>query len=1151
MTTTPARPQRVDPLLVDDAGHAELLLGNEAIVRGALEAGVGLACGYPGTPSSEVTDSFARIAGDRGIHFEYSVNEKIALEMAFAASLAGTRSIVAMKHLGLMAAGDPLTTIPYVGTIAGMVIVSAGDPSCLTSPNEQDQRHVALMLHIPMLEPSTAQEALEMTRFAFELSEKAELPVILRPMTRLCHTRAEVKYGALGDPEFKGFRRDPSRFVPIPANARRLRGRINERIGIARDMVAASGFLQSHGSGKTMIVATGVPSPTCLDVLRSQGLEREVKLLHLGVVFPLADEWLLQQLRDVERVLVLEELLPFIEDSLRALCSRHGLDVEILGKGTGHLPDHFEYEPRVIQKGIHAALGLGDPPPDPMMAEPVPTRPPVLCPACPHRAAFFAARAVFGDDTLYFNDIGCYTLGFGAPLKAADALLCMGAGFTLAAGVSRTTGERTVGFMGDSTFFHSGMPALLNAVKSDANMVAVIMDNEVTAMTGFQESPTVEVESGHPKRRVDIEGVVRALGCEHVETVDPDNLAATTQAFRRAEARSGLVTIITKRPCPVFFRRVGDGGTPRKAGEESPGEPWSVPYTIDHSRCQHCGRDACGQRCDQPPTESFQRSMARARSLEIGTAKNNPPKVAPCATKCPLHLCVQGYAAHIASGDYAAALELIMQHLPLPDSVCRVCHEPCQIACVRSAIDEPVGINNLKRFVLDWAAEQDEFPYQPDVEEAHGRHVAVVGAGPGGLAAAHELRLRGYQVTVYDAASEPGGILLSGVPRYRLPLDVLRRDVERIRAAGVQFELGRRLGDDLDLDSLVDTHNAVCLAIGAELGRRIELPGVGPKVVDALTYLGSNRDGGRATARRVLVIGGGNAAIDSARTALRCGAEEVVIACLENRAQMPAIGAEIHEAEFEGVEIKDRLQAVRLCDEGVICAQVEPRVADDPSLQHDPKNFDVVAGTDAIIAADQVILAIGQEVNTAAIAWEEDQVIINLDTGATRRARVFAAGDVTGGAQTVTDAIAQGLRAAWGIDRELRGEAAADHRLPPPRVSAQPAAERPGVHRRHSTQRQQPAELDRTERTSSFAQVTGVLTETQARAEAERCMICGQCGNCRSCLDLFGCPAIFVDPDMRVQIDAGLCVGCGVCAQFCPNGAIHPVAPASCEVSDD
>ncbi|MCP4577732.1 MAG: indolepyruvate ferredoxin oxidoreductase subunit alpha, partial [Deltaproteobacteria bacterium] len=264
----------------------ENLLGNEAIVRGAIESGVGFASGYPGTPSSEVTDSFARIATSCGIHFEYSVNEKIALEMAFAASLAGTRSICAMKHLGLVYAGDPLSTIPYVGTVGGMVIISAGDPSCRTSPNEQDQRYLGDMLHIPVLDPSTPGEAYEMTRFAFDLSESSNLPVIIRIVTHVCHSRAPITYRRLKQPEFKGFQRNPSRFVPLPAHATQLRLKINDRLEIAGKKMSDSGFFETLGNGKLGIVATGAPAAVCADLIKEQNLQEEVTVLITGMVYP-------------------------------------------------------------------------------------------------------------------------------------------------------------------------------------------------------------------------------------------------------------------------------------------------------------------------------------------------------------------------------------------------------------------------------------------------------------------------------------------------------------------------------------------------------------------------------------------------------------------------------------------------------------------------------------------------------------------------------------------------------------------------------------------------------------------------------------------------------------------------------------------------
>ena len=1176
----------VDPLLADTEDTEDrvaFLLGNEAIVRGALEAGVGFACGYPGTPSSEVTDSFARVAEARGIEFEYSVNEKVALEMAFAASLAGARSICAMKHLGLMVAGDPLSTIPYIGVVGGMVIVSAGDPSCHTSPNEQDQRHLGPMLHLLTLDPSTPQEAHAMTRMAFGLSEESRLPVLLRITTRVAHSRAAVRCGRLLRPRVKGFVRDPARFVPIPANARRLRLEIKDRLETARTRMAGlfrrtapsriGGESTGENSVRQAVLASGAPAATCADLLREHELEDQVILARLGGVHPLPEAELLELLGEVDRLLVVEELSPFIEDAVRALGSRHGLSTEILGKRTGHLPEEFEYEPEVIRRGLHAGLGLGPPPAAAPEVPSVPLggtsgentiapRPPVLCPGCPHRSTYFAARAAFGDDALYFNDIGCYTLGFGPPLDTADALVCMGAGFTLAAGVSRVTGQRTVGFMGDSTFFHSGMPPLLNAIKEDVSMVAAILDNEVTAMTGFQESPSAG--AGKSRHRVSIEGVVRALGARHVETVDPADLAATITAFERARDAEGVSVIIARHPCPVHFRR--------QTGVEPYG---SVRYEIDPSRCRSCGREGCGLRCSQCVTQPFERQMARGRALEIAadqTFDAGRDPVAPCAVQCPLGLCIQGYAARIAAGEYREALELIMSRNPLPDSVCRVCHRPCEEVCVRAATDEPVAINDLKRFVVDWAAAQDGSPYEPKCEPSNGMKAAVVGAGPAGLAAAHDLRVRGYGVTLFDAADEPGGLLLTGIPAFRLPREALRRDVDRILGLGVDFVGHTALGRDLDLCGLLtDGYDAVFLGLGAQRPLALEVAetdgsGGRPAVVQALAYLaaashlspsGGTPDtkgcvvGGGVVGGGVVVVGGGNAAIDAARTALRRGADSVVVAYRRSRAEMPALRDEIEAAEQEGVELRTRLRPVaveRGADGGLLCVRTEPGERD-ASGRCRPVP---VAGSEALIAADLVIVAVGQAPDpsfTSDLRLEmaaDGSLEIDPETAQTSHPKIFAGGDQVHSPRTVTDAIAWGQRAAWGIDRTLRGPEAADRLAPPPRTGAwpRPSAVPRLVTRADRAPRERPGEIPLEQRLAGFDEVVGVLSEPRARAEAARCAACGQCANCRACLDLFGCPAFYLE-DGLIRINPALCNGCGVCADFCPNGAIRPVETAA------
>jgi len=1161
--------RRTDPLLHDE-GHVEVLLGNEAIVRGALEAGVAFASGYPGTPSSEITDSFARVGAQRGVVFEYSVNEKIAVEMAFAASLAGARSICAMKHLGLMYAGDPISTMPYIGAVGGMVIVSAGDPSCRTSPNEQDQRHLAPMLHMPLLDPSTPQEAHAMARFAFELSERSALPVILRPTTRVCHSRATVRFGRLQQAVVRGFVRDPRRFVPIPVNARRLLLEIPGRLRVARELIEASPFLQRAGDASVGILASGSPAATTVALLAELGLERQVTLLTLGAIHPLPETWLLEQLSRLERLLVVEELSPYLEDALLALCARERLSLQILGKRSGHLPVPFEYEPHVIRAGVHSALGLG-PAPLPRPAPPdLPPRPPILCPGCSHRSTYFAAKMALGEERLFFNDIGCYTLGYGPPLQSADALLCMGASITLASGVSRVTGQRTVGFIGDSTFFHSGMPALLNAIKERVNVVVVILDNGVTAMTGFQESPAASVEEGQATRWLSIEAAVRGLGATQVERVDPFDLPAAIAAFERARDATGVSVVISERPCGVFMLRE-TGGRQRRA----------TAFRVDQTRCRTCGREqqaGCG-RCDVAITRGYEIHIAGARARgggppqECGPSARTGPTarelersdpvaaVAPCSSRCPLFLCVQGYIGHIAAGEPREAVQHILAHTPLPETVCRVCHRPCEEVCLRAAVDQPVAINDLKRFALQAMA---DLPYDPPRDEEHGRKVAVVGAGPSGLCAAHDLRLRGYHVTLLDAGSEPGGLLRSGIPAFRLPREVLRRDVERVLALGVEFRGETALGREVSLRGLLQEHDAVYLAIGAHRGLRLELPGEEqsetpgsaprvPLVIDALDYLrqANLKDGEPALAGRVLVVGGGNAAVDAARTARRLGAEQVTIAYRRRREEMPALPDDVEAALAEGVTLRAQLQPLSIFRgnrPGLECIATRPGEPDASGRQRPLP----VGGTEAMLEAELIVVAIGQAPDPAAFALDGDLPLarrkdstleVDPQSGQTSHPQIFAGGDLVAGERTVTWAMAQGRRAAWAIDRSLRGPVPADRRPPPPLPTPARAVREawPGrITRTDRADRQRPPELALDRRVSSFEETVGTLTEEQARAEASRCLVCGLCGNCRSCIDLFGCPAFYMDGD-AVQIDPAVCTGCGFCADFCPNGAIQPV----------
>jgi len=574
-------------ILEDSPGKRACLLGNLAIARGALEAGVQFFSCYPGTPSSEIGDAFARVAKEAGILFEYSVNEKIAVEIAFAASLAGARVMCGMKHLGLNYACDPFSTMPYVGVGGGMVIVSAGDPSAITSPNEQDQRHFTRFLYCPIFDPATPQDALTMTRYAFEFSEATRLPVIVRPTTRVCHSSGMVKFGPMPrDTNEIRLRKDPSRHVPIPANARRMRRELTERYRRAEELLQTSEFFPRTGRGPYGIIASGVAYAHAAQAVADLGVEPEVTLQQIGA-YPIPEKILTEFLEAVDSVLVVEELTPFVEDWVTTVAFRRQRHIPVYGKHSGHFPVEFEYSPDLVENVLREYLHLEQQEKTSVQVPELPGRPPVLCPGCPHRTTFYYARKVFGDKTVYCNDIGCYTLGYGEPLHSCDMVLCMGSSITQASGIARVTGARTVAYIGDSTFFHSGLPALANAVQAKDNITVVILDNYITAMTGFQPSLTtdgwgsgdgaqaaIKAPMG-PGVHFSIEKSVRGLGVNDVYSVDPFDEEAILSALKAAKGGSGVNVVICHSPCVVYQRRLDKG-------KRRP------PVRIDPDKCDSC-----------------------------------------------------------------------------------------------------------------------------------------------------------------------------------------------------------------------------------------------------------------------------------------------------------------------------------------------------------------------------------------------------------------------------------------------------------------------------------------------------------------------------------------------------------------------------------
>jgi indolepyruvate ferredoxin oxidoreductase alpha subunit len=518
-----------------------LLSGNEAVARGAYEAGVGVASGYPGTPSTEILESLARF---EGVDVGWASNEKVALDVAVGASLGGTRALATMKHVGLNVASDTFMVASYTGVGAGLVVVSADDPGMHSSQNEQDNRLYARFAGVPLLEPADAQEAKDFTRLAFEVSEAFDTPVLLRSTTRIAHTRTVVELGPVEPPRRGTFRRDPAKYVMLPGFARARHPVVLERLERLAAYAEESPLTQVEvGDPEVGVVTSGVAYQYVREVLP------RASVLKLGMSYPLPMGAIRAFAARVRRLLVVEELEPFLEEALRA--------AGIACEGKAFFPRTGELSPDLVRAGFERAGVLppeaGPAPPEPAVVP----RPPVLCPGCPHTAPFLVLRQL---GAVVAGDIGCYTLAALPPLSAMDTCLAMGCSIGMALGLVRSGGAPgpVVATIGDSTFLHAGIPALLDAVYGDVDVTVLILDNGTTAMTGGQPHAAAGATiRGEEARAVDLAGLCRALGVEHVEVVDPYDLAATSVALERAIAHRGPAVVITNRPCveaPVKVR---------------------------------------------------------------------------------------------------------------------------------------------------------------------------------------------------------------------------------------------------------------------------------------------------------------------------------------------------------------------------------------------------------------------------------------------------------------------------------------------------------------------------------------------------------------------------------------------------------------------
>ena len=531
----------------------KLMLGNEAVARGAYEAGVRVVSSYPGTPSTEITEFCAAYPE---IDCEWAPNEKVAVETAFGAAMTGARAMSCMKHVGVNVAADPLYTAAYTGVNAGMVIVAADDPYMHSSQNEQDSRMIARAAHIPMLEPADSQECHDYIQRAFELSERYDTPVFLRLTTRLAHQRSPVEIGERAELPVREYKKDFMKYVMMPGMARKRHLVVEAREQRMEDEAASLGLNRVEMRGTALgVVCAGVVYQYVREALP------EASILKLGLSYPMDRAAVRDFAARVDKLVVIEELEGIFEQEIAAM------GIAVTGKCyTGR-------QGELSVQRIREAFGADKAPQEPVL----PARPPVLCPGCPHRSTFFAIKKL---GLTVFGDIGCYTLCALPPIESMDATLCMGASIGMAIGAEKAHGRdfsrRSVAVLGDSTFIHSGITGLINAVYDRSNINVIILDNRITGMTGHQQNPATGFDiHGNPAPQLNLEAVCEAVGA-HVRVVNPMQIKDMEQALREETQRDGVSVIIARYPCALLDKR--------------PKQPCTI---ADCHRCGACLRLGC------------------------------------------------------------------------------------------------------------------------------------------------------------------------------------------------------------------------------------------------------------------------------------------------------------------------------------------------------------------------------------------------------------------------------------------------------------------------------------------------------------------------------------------------------------------------------
>ncbi|MBT7789596.1 MAG: FAD-dependent oxidoreductase [Calditrichaeota bacterium] len=1115
----------------------QVLMGNEAVARGAIEAGVRGVFAYPGTPSTEISEVFKNVSTFQidpeqkktypeltkdPIYFEYSINEKVALEKAIAYSLGNRNAMCCMKNVGMNVASDPLITIAYQTIGKSLVVVVCDDPGCFSSSNEQDSRYWGKIASVPVLNPATAEDSYKMTIDAFALSELLKLPVIVRMSTRVDHSRCIVSVGNIFPEKINlGFNLSPQH-INIPAKTATAHKNLlmkmesevifpfqknNNRIYFKKDNSQAT-----ESAKKLGVITCGVANSYALEIIYENDISEKLELLKIGITHPISTIEIIDFLnRGFKKILILEELDPIVENEVRIIAQRNNINVEILGKGYISLTRVGEYSLDIVRKAIeefadytlNKKAGLPAEGKDQFLAN-LPPRPPALCPGCPHRATFFALKLAadqVGSRPVLCGDIGCFALGAFPPFQMIDTIHHMGMSIPMAQGLSEVLKgdqgdkQKIVALVGDGTFYHSGVASLLNAVYTRANITVIIFDNRTVGMTGHQDNPGAV--SHNKNEEVDLSDLLRGLGVKFVESIDPNNLKQCYKVIKEALAFQGVATVVAKSPC-VFLPVFKDGINFKKGIE------------VDPSLCNTCHNQSdSGIFCS--------RELTAENTLAKAKAKFDANHHIPANEQlCPANICNHGFFNAILMGNYKEAINVVRDKTLFARICGDICPRPCEYLFRKS--DQPVvPIRQLKKYIAGLDDNFDDFSAQKkQIENADkkDKNIAVIGAGPAGLSAAYDLIREGYNITIYERESEAGGLLKFAIPGFRMDKLAYDKEISLLTELGVTFKFNTGLGNGVELEQLSSDYDGVILAIGMGTSttmQEIEANVPDEKRFEAIAFLRSYNDNTLDIKRdsTVFVIGGGNSAIDSARAAKEFGVKNVTIVYRRTREEMPAFQDEIEEAIAEGVKIINDT-VISSCS-----------INSDGRITTDLKSFKEKKDLGEL-TCDYIIIAIGQK--------GEDDVIrnLNLKTDWNNRIvditdndrslnNVFVAGDICADNHiSLIGAIGSGKQAAVRI-RQLHEDYRFDY-------EGQRALQVLGKQDRSAINQ------------TSFSEIE--LNNTNIDNEILKYDLYQACGKCDHCIENFGCPAL-IKVDGKVVIDDVQCNRCGLCIDVCLNNAIH------------